>query len=64
MKGLLFAGLAGAGVVFVAAKGAEFLKKPGSDGKPPLGDFAANYGPYIAGAAAAILLHKFAPSAV
>jgi hypothetical protein len=64
MKKLLIAGAAGAAVVFVASKGGAYLAKPGTDGKPPLGDFAAKYGPLLAGAAAGILLSKFAPSAV
>lgn len=64
MKGILIAGLAGAGVSYLVLNGADYLRKAGPSGKPPAGDFVAKYAPYLVGAAAVIALHKFAPQTV
>ena len=49
----------GAGVVYAAAKANEYLNKPGSDGKKPLGDDVAKYAAPLAGGVALVVAHHF-----
>jgi hypothetical protein len=59
MKKHLLTFAVGAGVVFGAAKASEYLNKPGTDGKKPLGDEVAKYAAPLAGGVALVLAHHF-----
>lgn len=49
----------GAAVVYASVKADEYLKKPGPDGKKPLGDDVAKWAPYLGGGLALAVATHF-----
>jgi hypothetical protein len=49
----------GAAVVYASVQADAYLKKPGADGKLPLGEDVAKYAPYLGGGLALALASHF-----